>query len=132
MSVDSVLNIYGFDLARALKASPLLLNANAPMTKHDGTVTSVSLDQSAPRHLRLVRAGELDMDLLRAWITEVLRAAGNDMFRMKGILAIAHSPDKCARPKPAAAPTPAAAHDARPRSGSPRLASPRCTPCSPS
>ena len=95
VSVDSVLNIYGFDLARALKASPELLNANAPKTKHDGTVTSVSLDQSAPRHLRLVKAGELDLELLQTWIGELLNRDGEDLFRMKGILAIAHSPSRC-------------------------------------
>ena len=65
VSVDSVLNIHGFDLARALKASPELLNVDAPRTLHDGTVSSVSLDQSAPRHLRLVEKGPLDLGLFK-------------------------------------------------------------------
>ena len=94
VSVESVLNIHGFDLKRALQASPELLNPNAPKTKHDGTVSSVSLDQSAPRHLRLVKQGALDLGLLQTWIGEILKQQGNDVFRMKGILAIAHAPDK--------------------------------------
>jgi len=94
VSVGSVLNIHGFDLARALKASPELLNVDAPKTKHDGTVTSVSLDQSAPRHLRLVKKGMLDLQMVQAWIGEILQAEGGDMFRMKGIIAIAHAEER--------------------------------------
>lgn len=136
VSVDRVLNINGFDLKRALKASPGknnaicyrcpvpptfrasvhmscgasrprdsrirvwlvlgsrtadLLNANAAPTKHDKTVSSVSLDQGAPRHLRLVAKGDLDLTLLQDWFSELLHTSGNDLFRMKGILAVAHA-----------------------------------------
>ena len=91
VAVESVLDIRGFDLERALKATPDLLRADAPMTKHDQSVTSVSLDQSAPRHLRLVHAGDLDLDLVNDWLSELLQTKGADMFRMKGLLAIAHA-----------------------------------------
>jgi G3E family GTPase len=91
VSVGNVLNIHGFDLSRALKSSPDLLNANRKPTKHDGTVTSVSLDQGAPRHLRLVQKGNIDLDLLQDWINEVMRDQGEDVFRMKGILSIEHA-----------------------------------------
>jgi len=91
VSIDSVLNIHGFDLKRALKASPDLLNTEAALTKHDKSVGSVSLDQGAPRHLRLVRQGELDLELVQAWISELLEQKGNDLFRMKGMLSIAHA-----------------------------------------
>ncbi len=91
VSVDQVLNIYGFDMARALKTQPQLLNVNAPATKHDGTVTSVSLDQSGARHLRLVKSGELDLGLIQDWLDELLKVAGSDLFRMKGILALKHA-----------------------------------------
>ena len=94
VSINNVLNINGFDLARALKASPELLNASAKPTKHDGTVTSVSLDQSGPRHLRLVKAGALDLELLQGWISEVLQKDGENVFRMKGILHINHAPSR--------------------------------------
>ena len=114
VSVDQVLNIHGFDLQRALKASPgklttlegpafhhcsspplrsvaELLNTSAAPTKHDARVSSVSLDQSAPRHLRTVQKGELDLDLLQEWIGELLNNSGEDIFRMKGVLAVAHA-----------------------------------------
>jgi len=92
VSVEQVLNIHGFDLARALKASPSLLDASAPSTKHDGTVTSVSLDQGAARHLRgSLKQGALDLQLVNAWLGQILRDGGHDVFRMKGILAIAHA-----------------------------------------
>ena len=91
VSVGSVLGIHGFDLQRALRASPELLNTEAPPTQHDASVGSVSLDQGAPRHLRTVQKGALDLELLHDWIRELLQTRGADMFRMKGVLAIAHS-----------------------------------------
>lgn len=91
VSVDRVLGIHGFDLERALKAAPELLNPNAAPTKHDSSVISVSLDQSASRHLRTVRKGELDYKLVQEWIGGLLEAKGKDIFRMKGVLAMAHS-----------------------------------------
>ena len=91
VGVERVLGIHGFDLERALQASPGLLDTATPPTKHDASVTSVSLDQGAPRHMCTVLQGELDIDLLEAWIGGVLRRDGADMFRMKGVLAIAHA-----------------------------------------
>jgi G3E family GTPase len=91
VDVDSVLGIHGFDLARALQASPQLLDVDAAPTKHDAAVTSVSLDQGAARHVRRVAAGELDLELADAWLQRLLREQGADIFRMKGVLAIAHA-----------------------------------------
>lgn len=71
-----------------------LLNASATPTEHDTNITSVSLDQGAPRHLRKVLRGELDLDLLEDWFSELLQAQGSDIFRMKGVLAIAHAPQR--------------------------------------
>ena len=68
-----------------------LLNTNAAPTKHDASVSSVSMDQGAPRHLRTVQKGELDLELLQEWIGELLNTRGEDIFRMKGVLAIAHA-----------------------------------------
>ena len=55
VSVDSVLDIHGFDLERTLTALPDFLNPAAPRTKHDSSVSSVSLSQAAARHMRKVR-----------------------------------------------------------------------------
>ena len=105
VAVDHVLNIHGFDLQRALQTSPQLLDASVQPTQHDAVVSSVSLDQGAPRHLRLVQRGDadcrlgccrpgcsgLDLGLVQAWLGELLRKDGGDLFRMKGVLWIAHA-----------------------------------------
>ena len=54
-------------------------------------MTSVSLDQSAPRHLRRVHKGLLDYGMVQSWIGELVQTSGGDLFRMKGVLAVAHS-----------------------------------------
>ena len=82
-----------------------LLDASVQPTQHDAVVSSVSLDQGAPRHLRLVQRGDadcrlgccrpgcsgLDLGLVQAWLGELLRKDGGDLFRMKGVLWIAHA-----------------------------------------
>ena len=94
VSVDSVLGIHGFDLQRALQASPQLLNVDALPTQHDASVGSVSLDQGAPRHMRTVLPGALDLELAQNWIQELLTTQGEDIFRMKGVLNIAHAAER--------------------------------------
>ena len=41
--------------------------------------------------MRTVRMGELDFELLQEWINELIQTSGEDIFRMKGILAIKHA-----------------------------------------
>lgn len=94
VSVDSVLGIHGFDLQRALQASPQLLNVDALPTQHDASVGSVSLDQGAPRHMRTVLPGALDLELAQNWIQELLNTQGEDIFRMKGVINIAHAAER--------------------------------------
>ena len=94
VSIERVLSIYGFDLQRSLKANPRLLDVDGPPTRHDSTVSSVSLDQAAPRHLCTVQQGELDLELLNRWLTALLDEHGEDIYRMKGVLAIAHAPQR--------------------------------------
>ena len=68
--------------------------AGAAPTKHDGSVKSVSLNQSAARHFRKVRGGELDLFLVREWLDELLKSRGADLFRVKGVLALKHADAK--------------------------------------
>ena len=93
VAVDSVLNIQGFDLDRTLANIPDFLEARAT-TKHDKNVTSVSLSQSAARHLRKVQQGPLDLILIKDWLENMLRERGADLFRVKGVLNIAHAEEK--------------------------------------
>ena len=80
VSVDSVLDIHGFDLNRTLEFDPEFLNTENEH-EHDSSVSSVSI--SLP--------GDVDMDLVQAWVSKMLETKGADIFRMKGVLSIAHA-----------------------------------------
>ena len=54
----------------------------------DTTVLRVSLNQGAPHNLQ---KGEVDLGLVHEWVHGLLRTRGTDAFRMKGVLAVAHS-----------------------------------------
>ena len=56
----------------------------APEHIHDPRVTSVGFE----------RTGELDLNKANAWISRLLQEKGADIFRMKGVLAMAGSPKK--------------------------------------
>merc|ERR1712054_309332 len=62
VSVDSVLNIKGFDLKRTLEMDPEFLNSDGEHV-HDQTVSSVSITQSE----------ELDLDSVQKWISDLLQ-----------------------------------------------------------
>ncbi|MEM9266845.1 MAG: GTP-binding protein [Cyanobacteria bacterium P01_F01_bin.13] len=77
IEMDALLGVSAFDLNNALQIDPDFLDETAH--EHDETVGSVAL----------VESGELDGDKLEAWIGELLRDHGPDIFRMKGILNMA-------------------------------------------
>ena len=77
VSVDSVLNIHGFDLERTLEMDPEFLDIDAEH-QHDQTVTSLSITDP----------GEVHMDLVNQWVDHVLKTKGADIYRMKGVLSI--------------------------------------------
>ncbi|MFC0552338.1 CobW family GTP-binding protein [Planotetraspora thailandica] len=72
-----VLDVGAFDLDRVLKDDPAFLTETEH--QHDATVTSVGIDVP----------GELDEDRLNGWLGNLLRTKGADIFRSKGIVAIA-------------------------------------------
>merc|ERR1712060_204303 len=78
VSVDSVLDIKGFDLARTLEMDPEFLNTDGEHM-HDQSVTSLGINQM----------GSLDLDMIQAWVGDLLQNKGADIFRMKGVLSIA-------------------------------------------
>ncbi len=77
LEMNALLGVKAFDLERALEIDPDFLGEDAH--EHDDQVYSVAL----------VEAGELDGEKLNAWLSELLRTQGPDIFRMKGILNIA-------------------------------------------
>lgn len=77
IEMDALLGVNAFDLNNALQIDPEFLNETAH--EHDETVGAMAL----------VESGELDGLKLNAWLSELLRDHGPDIFRMKGILNIA-------------------------------------------
>ncbi|MFM7603062.1 MAG: CobW family GTP-binding protein [Pseudanabaena sp.] len=76
IEMDAVLGVGAFQLERALQIDPEFLGEDAH--EHDDTVKSVAI----------VEAGELYLPKVNAWISQLLREQGVDIFRMKGILNI--------------------------------------------
>jgi G3E family GTPase len=77
VDLDAVLGIGAFDLDRVLEMDPQFL-AQADHL-HDQSVTSVGIDLP----------GEVEPGRLNRWIGRLLAEKGTDIFRMKGILALA-------------------------------------------
>jgi G3E family GTPase len=76
IEMDAVLGVGAFQLDRALQIDPEFLSEDAH--EHDDTVKSVAI----------VEEGELYLPKVNAWISDLLREQGIDIFRMKGILNI--------------------------------------------
>ena len=82
-SVDSVLDIRGFDLKGTLEMDPQFLNTEGEH-EHDSTVTSFSI----------VQPGDVELDAVQSWVGEILQSKGADIYRMKGVLSIADTEQK--------------------------------------
>lgn len=79
VSVDSVLDIRAFDLKRTLEMDEGFLDTESEHS-HDSSVTSLSVTQE----------GEVDLDLVQAFVSKLLQDKGTDIYRMKGVIAIEH------------------------------------------
>lgn len=74
---NELINIGAFDLERTLEMDPEFLDTEAEH-EHDDRVTSTSYKF----------VGELNVNKLQAWIGELMREQGEDLFRYKGVLAV--------------------------------------------
>ena len=74
---NELINIGAFDLERTLEMDPEFLDTEAEH-EHDDRVTSTSYKF----------AGELNVNKLQAWIGQLMREQGEDLFRYKGVLAV--------------------------------------------
>ena len=77
VTMDNVLSIKAFELQRVLEMDPEFLSESEH--QHDETVYSVGFE----------RAGDLNMERTNTWIAKLLQEKGVDIFRMKGVLAMA-------------------------------------------
>ncbi|HAY65590.1 MAG TPA: cobalamin biosynthesis protein CobW, partial [Acidimicrobiaceae bacterium] len=78
IELDAILEVGAFSLDRVLEDDPEFLDPDAEH-QHDLTVTSVGIELD----------GDLDLDRLNDWLSDLLRTKGTDIFRSKGILSIA-------------------------------------------
>ncbi|MGN9913918.1 CobW family GTP-binding protein [Phytohabitans sp. LJ34] len=77
LDLNRILDVGAFDLSRVLETDPRFLTDTDH--QHDATVTSVGIQTP----------GEVDVDKLNDWLGELLATKGVDIFRSKGILALA-------------------------------------------
>ncbi|MEM7594401.1 MAG: GTP-binding protein [Cyanobacteria bacterium P01_A01_bin.83] len=82
INMDYVLGVKAFDLDQALEIEPELLGEDAH--EHDESVFSFAI----------VESGEVNLEKLNTWLTELLQIQGPNIFRMKGILNVAGSEDR--------------------------------------
>jgi hypothetical protein len=78
-----VLNISGFDLARTMEMKPDFLE-DTSNKKHDRSVSSMSI----------IQPGNVDLDSVQDWVSDLLKEKGNDIYRMKGVLSISNDTQK--------------------------------------
>ena len=76
----TILDVGAFDLTRVLADDPTFLTETEH--QHDLSVTSVGIDL----------VGELDLERVNTWLSTLLQEKGADIFRSKGILAVAGAP----------------------------------------
>jgi len=77
VDLDDILGVGAFDLSHTMAIDPGWLDGDDHA--HDSGLESVSLRQ----------AGDLDPDELDRWLRTLLEARGDDIFRVKGIVALA-------------------------------------------
>jgi G3E family GTPase len=91
VDLSLVLDIGGFNLDHAMELDPHFLDEEDDHDhghhhdhEHDSEVTSVGI----------VVDGDCDGPKLNAWLSELVRVDGADIFRMKGIFAMVGNPDR--------------------------------------
>jgi G3E family GTPase len=98
ISLDKVLSIGGFDLKRALQLEPDFLDAADQGHDHDHDDEHHHEHDEEEHHdhhhaedvtsVGIRAKGDLDEKKLSEWLGALLRAKGQDIFRMKGVLAV--------------------------------------------
>lgn len=88
ISLDKVLHVGGFNLDHAMEIDPHFLEEAEHHEHHhhhhEEDVTSVGIEAE----------GDCDGRKLNAWLSELVRTQGQDIFRMKGVFSIAGNPDR--------------------------------------
>jgi len=84
VDLDRILGIKAFDLEAILKIEPTFLTDDGADHVHNPNVNSFTMRYE----------GDVDMQALNRWLSGVIREHQQDIFRMKGILAVKGVPEK--------------------------------------
>jgi len=98
IDLAKVLNVGGFDLKRALELEPDFLDAAEEEHEHDHDHEGEDHHEHEEKHdhhhdedvtsVGIRAPGDLDEKKLSDWLGTLLRTKGQDIFRMKGVLAV--------------------------------------------
>ena len=95
IAIEKVLQIGGFDLKHALELEPDFLEPEDHDHDHSHEHEHESEHEEADHHhdeditsVGIQTAGDLDEKKLSEWLNTLLRTKGQDIFRMKGVLAV--------------------------------------------
>ncbi|OIP68990.1 MAG: cobalamin biosynthesis protein CobW [Oscillatoriales cyanobacterium CG2_30_44_21] len=101
--INKVLNVGGFDLNRILEKNPEFLAAQVE-EEHDHAHHDHDHHEHHEHHhhvhdeevgsVSILEAGEVNPYKFQAWISELLRTQGQDIFRSKGIINLAGSDER--------------------------------------
>lgn len=109
--LDRILNLGGFDLQRAIQLDSHFLEiAHAdPHHDHEPDHTDETEHKEAHHHAEhdhphqhehgvgsvgLIIPGDLDLEKFETWLAQLLREQGADIYRMKGVVALAGQPQR--------------------------------------
>lgn len=86
IAISTVFGIGGFNLDHAMEVDPEFLDPESDHHhhEHDAHITSVGIEHE----------GDCDGKKLNDWLSTLVREQGADIFRMKGVFAIANNPDR--------------------------------------
>ena len=103
-SIDKVLNVGGFDLNRILEKNPEFLAAQVEEEHHDHEHHDHDHHDHEHKHhhvhdeevgsVSILEAGEVNPYKFKAWIGELLKTQGQDIFRSKGIINLSGSQER--------------------------------------
>ena len=95
IALDKVLQVGGFDLKRALELEPDFLEAAGHEHEHHHDGHEHDEEEEHDHHhaedvtsVGIRAKGDLDEKKLSEWLGTLLRTKGQDIFRMKGVLAV--------------------------------------------
>jgi len=88
VDLTKVLNVGGFDLKRALELEPDFLKASEEEHHHEHEEEHDHHHDEDVTSVGIRTLGDLDEKKLSDWLGTLLRTKGQDIFRMKGVLAV--------------------------------------------